>query len=132
MTGAQDPKDIISKRPGDILKCIYATKDLGVLRRELGVAEMNGYAVGVVSLSGKVVEHVRGYRGRHAEVCAIAVRLNDRYLRTDDPRVITALFGDPSTTLATHGVAGRPRAGDSDQYLYDWKEEEEKWTWDVN
>lgn len=107
---------------------IYAAKRLDVLRKELGIGDEPGFAVGVVALTGKVIEHEHGYRGANAQVRAIVARKDESILATDDPEQIGALFTEPRGTLAASPNASVP--GGTDQYLEDWKEREEKWTWD--
>ena len=109
---------------------IYATKSLAVLRRELGVADINGYMVGLVGMTGKVVEHDRGYRAAEAEAVAVALSLNGRHLMTDDECVIADLFADPARTIGEIGVAGKTDQREADEYLERWKEENESWTWE--
>lgn len=122
--------------PHSIRRCgppacgIYATKELDVLRKELGVGDIDGYVVGVVALEGKVVEHTRGYRAARARAAAVTSRHMGRHLQTDDRDVIDSLFADPAMTVAETGVAGRPEGGSGDRYLNQWKEENDKWTWE--
>ncbi|MGH8915747.1 MAG: hypothetical protein ACRDZM_14675 [Acidimicrobiia bacterium] len=111
---------------------IYATKDLALLHRELGVGEIDGFAFGVVALTGKVVEHQHGYRGAAATAIAVAARARGRHLETDDPSLITSLFDDPMAALARSGVTGAPGRGDADRYLEQWKENHDTWIWDLS
>ncbi|MEA1902706.1 MAG: hypothetical protein U9N56_04185 [Actinomycetota bacterium] len=109
---------------------IYATKSLAVLRQELGVSDIDGYVIAVVALSGKVVEHEHGYRAARAEVVAVAGRLGGRHIFTDDPETITDFFARPSSTLVSVGKVGKPDGGETDRFLNEWKENQDKWTWD--
>lgn len=123
--------------PHSIRKCgpppcgVYATKELAVLRRELGVGDVDGYVVGVVALEGKVIEHARGYRGAKARVVAVAARFDGRFLHTDARETIEGLYADPRSTMSSLGQAGRPGAGQSDEYLTEWKEQNDTWTWET-
>jgi hypothetical protein len=109
---------------------IYATKQLDTLRRELGVADNDGYVFGVVALTDKVIEHEHGYRAATATTVAIVALDNGLNLATDEPETIDALFDDYLTTLTGLGVADRDQRSDPDTYLNEWKEKEEAWTWD--
>ncbi len=109
---------------------IYATKDLDTLHRELGVGDVDGFAFGVVALTGKVVEHQHGYRGANATAVVMTARQGAYHLETDDPALLSSLFDDPKAALATSGVSGVPGVGESDRYLNQWKESQDTWTWD--
>jgi hypothetical protein len=109
---------------------IYATKDLDMLRAELKVDASDGFAIGVVTLTGKVIEHQHGYRGAEATAVAVVARDKGLHLASDQPEVIGALFADHTTTLRDHGAPGRHGAANADRYLNEWKERNEKWTWD--
>jgi len=56
--------------------------------------------VGLVALSGKVVEHERGYRAKRAKVVAAAVVGAGRVVRVEGAERLEALFGRPQETLA--------------------------------
>ena len=72
-TGTWDEIPHTDDRCGDPPCGIYAAKDLGeLLDSGLGRSDVNRTAVGLVALSGKVVEHRGGYRGELAEVVALA------------------------------------------------------------
>ena len=123
--------------PHSIRRCgppacgIYATKSLDVLRRELGAGDTDGYVVGVAALKGKVVEHDRGYRAAQAEASAVTACFEQRHLFTDDPTVIADLFENPLSAININGSVGKPRPGQSDRYLTQWKEKQDIWTWDT-
>lgn len=123
--------------PHSVRKCgpppcgIYATKDLAVLRRELGVGDVDGYVIGVVALEGKVIEHARGYRGAKARVAAVTARFDGRFLHTDAPKAIEALFDDPGSAIKSLGEAGKPGEHQGHDYLNQWKEQNDTWTWET-
>lgn len=71
---------------------IYATKDLKELAAELGDHIYGYVALGFVELSGKVVEHERGYRAAHAEVVALAVAGGPGLFTACTPSEIDQLF----------------------------------------
>ena len=110
----------------------YATKSLKVLREELGITEVSGYAVGVVALTGKVIEHDQGYRAAHASVAAISATVEMQYLNTNNLKVIQQFFQRPTETLDEHGTPGPPNLRRGDDYLKQWKELNDTWTWEKN
>ncbi|MGH8911388.1 MAG: hypothetical protein ACRDVD_02670, partial [Acidimicrobiia bacterium] len=61
------------------------------------------WVVGIVLLSGKVVEHEHGYRAAHARVAALVAHSDDRLLVTGDATKIDALFTSPTAALAEFG-----------------------------
>ncbi|NQV07215.1 hypothetical protein HQ535_11745 [bacterium] len=58
------------------------------------------FAVGLVALSGKVVEHTNGYRARRAEVRALAVLGKGVVVFIDDRQTIARVFANPPGALA--------------------------------
>lgn len=86
---------------------IYAAKHPDHLIRNFAVAWPG--AMGLVELSGKVVEHAEGYRAQHARVIALAVVAGGRWLATDAADVIAAAVHDPVHALARWGQPGRSR-----------------------
>lgn len=111
---------------------IYTTKRLDLFPRSATGHLDRGQALGVVAMTGKVVEHTDGYRGAHATVVAIAARLNGRWLATDDSRLVHDLFTDPHTTITR---AGHPEPFDDqtiNQLLERAMKKEQTWTSDPN
>ncbi len=84
---------------------IYAAKHPGVLMREFSMA-WDG-AIGLVELSGKVVEHTAGYRALEAQVVALGLVGGGRYLVTDAEDVIESAFRDPAHALVRWGTLDR-------------------------
>ena len=84
---------------------IYAAKRPEMLLRSFSLAFAG--AMGLVELTGKVVEHRDGYRALHAHVVALGLIDGGRWLATDDAELIAAAFGDPVQTLARWGLLGR-------------------------
>ncbi|CAN5801009.1 hypothetical protein BH23ACT5_BH23ACT5_18900 [soil metagenome] len=78
---------------------IYAASSAG----GLVPPRASGWVVGMVLLSGKVVEHDRGYRASHARVAAAIAHLDGRQLATADIDLLDDLFATPSPTVATKG-----------------------------
>jgi hypothetical protein len=109
---------------------VYATKTLDPLvELHLG-AISHSYVAAVVALSGKVVEHERGYRAQRARVVAAYAVWPDRVMATDTPGRIEALF------TACDRVPGDwcdPRPGKANplpqliEYLNERAEEESAW-----
>ena len=58
------------------------------------------WVLGLVSLSGKVVEHENGYRARKARVLAAAVVGRGRIIRIEGEARLQALFAHPEGTIA--------------------------------
>ena len=75
---------------------VYAAKTVDPLFTEFDIAAIANVALGLVALTGKVVEHDHGYRGAEAEVVALGASLDDHLLLTADPKRIDAVFADPS------------------------------------
>lgn len=106
---------------------IYTTKRLEDL--DPGKAGWLGtdQAVGVVAMSGKVVEHDNGYRAARATVVAIAVRWAMRWMTTSEPEVIEALFADTLNTILAHGTTDQPVGSRVEEFLTASKKEDESW-----
>ena len=86
---------------------IYALKDAATVLR-FGLPRKPGNVptvMGLVALSGKVVEHDAGYRGQHAAVVAAALLNPGRMLASADPEWLERLFATPSV------VAVEPNPG---------------------
>lgn len=82
---------------------IYATRTPEMAMR--GIPPEGGWAIGLVALSGKVVEHERGYRAQRADVRAIVVSHEGRVLAAEEPRLVDLAF---RATVATAALLGRP------------------------
>ncbi len=107
---------------------VYATKDLSMFPLKVVQSSWDGYALGVVSLTGKVVEHEQGYRGARASVVGIAARLGDRWLTTARPAHIESLFADPESAMTDLGSPGFAPPGAVEVFLTQWREKEHTWT----
>lgn len=80
---------------------IYAAKVVGDLMKSMVQEQVveQPVAVGLVGLSGKVVEHRLGYRAARARVLALAVAQPARgLLCVEDPDRLAELFGDSDET----------------------------------
>lgn len=82
---------------------IYATRTPEMAMG--GIPSEGGWAIGLVALSGKVVEHERGYRAQRAQVRAIVVSHEGRVLAAEEPRLVDLAF---RATVATTALLGRP------------------------
>lgn len=91
--------------PHSISRCgppacgIYAVKDLDMFPPEVAATKVRDCVVGVVALSGKVVEHELGYRASHARVLAVAVNRGGRRRLFQTAGEIAELFRDPISTI---------------------------------
>ncbi len=81
---------------------IYAVKNLDMFGQAI---KIDHSVIGVVAMTGKVVEHEHGYRAGAATAIAVVASDGRRRLATTDPEIIEALFEDPNATLA--GAGGR-------------------------
>ncbi len=75
---------------------VYAAKTVDPLYRDFNVWSLEDFAIGLVALTGKVVEHDDGYRAAEATVVALGARLDGRVLLTNIPDMIDDVFADPS------------------------------------
>lgn len=75
---------------------VYAAKTVDPLFTEFDIAGIGDVALGLVALTGKVVEHDHGYRGAEAEVIALGASRRDHLLLTADPDRIETVFADPT------------------------------------
>ena len=75
---------------------VYAAKTVDPLYRDFNVWALDEFAIGLVALTGKVVEHDDGYRAAEATVVALGARLERHVLLTNIPDMIEDVFADPS------------------------------------
>jgi hypothetical protein len=98
---------------------VYAYRRAEDLLGHLGVPSGGRrYAVGVVALSGKVVEHDRGYRAGRARAVAVAVVGAGVIVYVEGGARLSRLFGAPQRTLAGI-VADDPACVDELAALHD-------------
>lgn len=80
---------------------IYAFKEPAQLLASFGLPEGSRRCVyGLVALSGKVVEHERGYRGQRATVVAAAVVGRGLLVRAEGIERLQSLFAAPDDAVA--------------------------------
>jgi len=88
---------------------VYAAKCVHTLMEEFGGELTGRFAVGLVGLEGRVVEHERGYRAERATVLALAVVDRGAMTITDDAGELVELFAAPSApTPLGSGVMPNP------------------------
>ena len=87
---------------------VYATKELRPLLTAHLRPQSHGYAVGLVALNGRVVEHEFGYRAERAQISALVGVGIDAYLETDDPERIAAVCRTPEYEIASFGDTKPP------------------------
>ena len=85
---------------GDRCECgIYAVKDPVWLATQFPGLERPHVAMGVVAMSGRVVEHTLGYRAERATVSQLAIRTRRGIWRSNDQSRIRDIFAAPGQTL---------------------------------
>ena len=65
---------------------IYAVKRLPVLLNSYPIEDPSQFAIGLVALSGRVVEHTRAYRALHARVVALGAVVGRRMIPSGSMR----------------------------------------------
>jgi hypothetical protein len=106
---------------------IYAVKQLDWFPADVAAVAMNNSVVGVVALTGKVIEHSQGYRAARARVIAVAARSQGRRLMTDEQELIEALFAKPALTLAHHGTSEAIESHEIREFLETSQRKEQRW-----
>jgi hypothetical protein len=79
---------------------VYAAKSLDELLKGFDLEEIGDVALGLVEMTGKVVEHESGYRGAVATAGALAAELDGHVLVTSDPVEIERVFAHPAVITA--------------------------------
>jgi hypothetical protein len=88
---------------------IYAFKEAEALGA-VGVGDRPGAVYGLASLTGRVIEHERGYRAQRAEVLAVALVSDGKLVYGCDTRWIARLF-TPGIGGAVAGAVAGGRVG---------------------
>ena len=108
---------------------VYATKELAPLLDMHVQAESHSYVAAAVALSGRVVEHERGYRAAAATVTAAYAVWPDRTMATTEAERLGALFAAcdriPSTWCEARSQASPLH--DLTDFLTNYAEEETTW-----
>jgi len=125
--------------PHDNRKCrppscgIYAVKDISTLLGSYPIEDPSHFAIGLVALSGRVVEHTRAYRALHARVVALGAVVGRRMLLTSDPQRLYEIFADAASAAFPDVTAD---AGEVDVRIHDFLTEQERihttWTSENN
>jgi hypothetical protein len=107
---------------------IYAVKQLMMFPDDVSAGRIKRSIVGVVAMSGKVVEHEAGYRAAHARVVAAVANCGGRLLMTDDSPRISALFDDPVGAMSEWGGRETMTETAVRDFLESSRRKEEQWT----
>lgn len=107
---------------------IYAVKDLEMFPPEVSRGAIHHSVVGVVAMSGKVIEHESGYRSQRATAVAVSVNDGRRRLMTDEAEIIESLFADPHEVMADATPAQRDEESPTREFLASIRERQEQWT----
>ncbi len=108
---------------------IYAAKSVHKLLEEFAPALSSSFAVGLVGLSGKVVEHEHGYRGAGASVVAVVAVDSMRTECTADPDRLRALFAGSGVAQDARVLPDRPSLFETIvRYLTDQERSQNPWT----
>lgn len=92
--------------PHSVTRCgppacgIYAVKSLEMFPPDVASCQFRDMAVGVVALTGKVIEHDLGYRAARAKAVAVAVHFEGKRLAIRRENELRALFRNPAETVA--------------------------------
>jgi hypothetical protein len=106
---------------------IYAVKDLGMFPSEVARGAIHNSVVGVVAMSGKVVEHESGYRSHRATAVAVSVNDGRRRLMTDEMETIASLFADPDEVMAEAPPIRQVEESPTREFLASIRERQEQW-----
>ena len=107
---------------------IYAVKDLAMFPSEVSRGAIHHSVVGLVAMSGKVVEHEAGYRSQRATAVAVSVNDGRDRLLTDEPEIIEWLFADPGAAMTRAVPARNDEQPPTTEYLAMIRERQEQWT----
>ncbi|MFP3881380.1 MAG: hypothetical protein ACLFRT_13375 [Actinomycetota bacterium] len=107
---------------------VYAVKGLDMFPADVANGEIRRSVVGLVAMSGKVVEHDEGYRASSATAIAIAANDGARRLLTTNPDEIERLFENPERVLAAASPMEGPEGNETREFLESLRTKEDKWT----
>lgn len=107
---------------------IYAVKDLAMFPGDVANGEIHRSVVGLVAMSGKVIEHDEGYRAYSATAIAVAANDGARRLLTTDRDLVEKLFEDPERTLADALSMEGPETNETREFLESLRTKEDAWT----
>ena len=114
---------------------IYAAKAPAMLAEAAEAHPSRRVAVGLVELTGKVVEHELGYRGQRACVVALGIGQKARPFLTSDECQIDTMFSNTSNLNVLIDTGGGGESGDTvsqlveiNQFLEQQAERRSPWT----
>jgi len=107
---------------------VYAVKDLDMFPSDVANGEIRRSIVGLVAMSGKVIEHDEGYRAYSATAIAVAANDGVRRLLTTNPDKVERLFDDPERVLAEAPSMGGPNSNETREFLESLRTKEDTWT----
>lgn len=81
---------------------IYSTKQPETAYHQM--ARRLRWALGIVEMEGKVVEHTLGYRAQKATIAALCLVAPEGRINTAEPETIDRLLADPIGTVSRHGT----------------------------
>lgn len=107
---------------------VYAVKSASAfLAGTPGVAD--GIAIGVVAMTGKVVEHADGYRAARARVVAVVAHRGTQVVMTEEPDEIRLLFTGVGPAMRLHGRPATVPGAEIESFLERaLTDQEESWT----
>jgi hypothetical protein len=109
------------------LRC-DAAKTVDPLYVEFDVRGIGDVALGLVALSGKVVEHDEGYRAAEATVVALGASMGDYLMLTSDPNQIDEIFDNPTViSQASRVEAEDQRFLEMESFVTDEARRAEQW-----
>lgn len=106
---------------------IYAVKDLDMFGAELARAVVDRAVVGVVAMSGKVVEHEEGYRAESATAIAVAATSGPIRMISDDRDTIETFFDDPFGAMGRAGSPFNRGSNEARAFLESIRAKEREW-----
>jgi hypothetical protein len=108
---------------------VYAAKSIGPLYRDFDVKSIKDFALGLVAMTGKVVEHDDGYRAAEATVVALAATLRGHMLLTGNSSRIEEVFEYPDLIEAAAVVADEEqRLHEMETYIGNEARSQGEWT----
>ena len=120
--------------PHPVSKCgppacgIYAVKELDMFRGELVHGALDRSVVGVIGMTGKVIEHEDGYRSQAATALAIVAKDQNLRLVTEEAAEIESFFDDPFGAMARVGTAFERDDRTARDFLVSMQTKEQEWT----
>ena len=108
---------------------IYAAKSATRLLDEFAPALRSTFAVGLIALSGKVVEHEHGYRGAEATVIALVAVDRMRAVFSSEPAILKSVFSAGGIGTAEPTLPSRAALFEATvTYLSEEERKQNPWT----